>query len=138
MTKSELQLQELDDMGVMVVSRPEATRHKAVAFQDDFLVLGALANEPEAHCVLTHEKWHYKLGAFYRVDAPYALRCRAEALVNRAALQELVPKRRLASLLRRGLSVSEVAETLDVPEAQIWEAWRYYRDIDDHFCTGEE
>ena len=88
--------------------------------------------------MLTHEKWHYKLGAFYRHDAPYEQRCRAEAQVNRAALQELVPKCRLAALLRQGLSVSEVAETLDVPEAQIWEAWRFYRDTDDRFCTGED
>ena len=58
--------------------------------------------------------------------------------MNRAALQELVPKCRLAALLRQGLSVSEVAETLDVPEAQIWEAWRFYRDTDDRFCTGED
>ena len=138
MTKSEQQLQELCDMGVTVVSCPDATTRKAVAFCDDFLVLGQLEGETDAHAVLTHEKWHYKLGAVYRHDAPYEQRCRAEAQVNRAALQELVPKCRLAALLRQGLSVSEVAETLDVPEAQIWEAWRFYRDTDDRFCTGED
>ena len=101
MTKSEQQLQELCDMGVMVVSCPDATTRKAVAFCDDFLVLGQLEGETDAHAVLTHEKWHYKLGAFYRHDAPYEQRCRAEAQVNRAALQELVPKCRLAALLRQ-------------------------------------
>ena len=77
MTKSEQQLQELCDMGVMVVSCPDATTRKAVAFCDDFLVLGQLEGETDAHAVLTHEKWHYKLGAFYRHDAPYEQRCRA-------------------------------------------------------------
>ena len=125
-------------MGVMVVAKPQITTHKAVAFQDDCLVLGDLQGEQEANTVLTHEKWHYKLGAFYKADAPYEQRCRAEAQVNRAALQELVPKRRLAALLRQGLTVSEVAEALDVPEAQIWEAWCFYREADGRFCTEEE
>ena len=125
-------------MGVMVVSAPQTTSHKAVAFRDNFLVLGELQGEQDANAVLTHEKWHYKLGVFYKADAPYGQRCRAEALVNRAALQELVPKSRLAALLRQGLTVSEIAETLDVTEAQIWEAWCFYRDADGRFCCGDE
>lgn len=139
MTKSERQLQELHDMGVMVVSRPDLCRRRsATAFRENFLVLGELHGEKQTNAVLTHEKWHYRLGAFYQFEAPYEQRSQAEARANRAALQELVPKQRLALLLRKGLSVSEIAEALDVNEIHIWEAWRLYRELDQRYCTDEE
>ena len=71
MTRTEALHQELEEMGVKTIDCPGLSR-KALAFADGYLALGKLESEKEALAVLTHEKWHYKLGAFYRADAPYA------------------------------------------------------------------
>lgn len=119
-------------MGVQVENCP-AMSQKAVAFADNFLVLGQLEDDREALTVLTHEKWHYKLGAFYPLDATYGEKCRAEARVEQHALRELVPKEELTRLLQSGMPAHEIAEALEVPETLILEAWYYYRDTDAHF-----
>lgn len=124
-------------MGVLAVPCPEMTK-KAMAFADGYLLLGQLEGSREAVTVLTHEKWHYKLGAFYRMDTPCAEQARLEARVSRKAIGELVPKAQLTRLLRQGLRVYEIAELLEVPEATIWEAWRYYKDTDEHLWENPE
>lgn len=124
-------------MGVQTVNYPGMHR-KAIAFADNYLFLGQLEDDREALTVLTHEKWHYKLGAFYAPDAPYAEKSRAETRVEHRTLRELVPKETLIRLLREGLPVHEIAETLEVPESVLWEAWHYYRDSDAQFGAATE
>ena len=136
MTRTEALHQELEEMGVKTIDCPGLSR-KALAFADGYLALGKLESEKEALAVLTHEKWHYKLGAFYRADAPYAQKQQVEARVDRRALDELVPKARLTQLLRQGLRVYEIAEVLEVPETVVWEAWRYYKDTDARLWAEE-
>ena len=129
MTNSERTRQELADMGVEVLSMPQLTR-KAIASADGYLAVGNMEDSREDHTVLTHEKWHFKLGAFYRAGASYTDRLRCEGAVDRAALRELVPKERLTALLRRGRTLEEIADTLDITPALVVQAWEHYRQAD--------
>lgn len=124
-------------MGVEVVGYPPL-RRKAMASADGFVLIGDLADSREKRTVLEHEKQHYRLAAFYTLeDAPQERR-RSEARVHRALIHSLCPAERLDALLRRGLSLHEIALELDVTEKLVEEAFFYYRSQDPSAFCGPE
>lgn len=125
MTKAEMAEQELADMGVRVIRCPWL-HCKAVATADGFLGVGETEDSCEARTILLHEKQHYRLRAFYAANADPLLKRRAETQVNRAVYREACPPDVLAALLRRGFTVPEIAEELEVTQALVEEAYAYY------------
>lgn len=116
-------------MGVQVVGYPPLHR-KAVSSPDGFVMLGQLADSREKRTVLEHEKQHFRLAAFYKQDCPPQERRRSEARVDRALIQELCPLPQLRDFLRKGRSVAEIAEELEITEELVTQAFAFYRAMD--------
>ncbi len=119
-------------MGVQVVGYPPLHR-KAVP--DGFVMLGQLADSREKRTVLEHEKQHFRLSAFYPKDCPPQERRRSEARVDRALIQEVCPASQLKQLLRKGRTVAEIAEELEITEELVTQAFAFYRAMDPDIFT---
>lgn len=132
MTKAEQTEQTLTDMGVQVFPCPALAR-KAIASRDGFIGLGTLQDSREAHTVLAHELYHFKLDVFYPPEDAAARRT-GEAKVHRALLEDVCPKDALRALLQRAHSVAEIAEELEITEQLVCEAFDFYQDRDPDFC----
>jgi hypothetical protein len=129
MTKTEITEQELSDMGIRIIHCP-CLQRKAIAGEEGFVVVGEIADSREARTVLEHEKQHFRLSAFYTQYADSTMRRRGEARVNRALIRELCPKKTLCALLRQGRTVAEIAETLEVTEELVVDAYAFYSEQD--------
>ena len=113
-------------MGVQVVTYPPLHR-KAIASPDGYVMVGRLTDSKETRTVLEHEKQHFRLAAFYPPDCPVQERRRSEARVDRALIQELCPIDHLKELLRRGRTVAEIADELEITEELVAQAFAFYR-----------
>ena len=136
MTKTELTLQQLNDMGVQVFCCGALNTHRAISSADGFIGLAPMETSAEAHTVLEHERMHFVLDAFSRADASFTDRLRLEGMVRRATYFSLAPRTLLESLLRQGLTPSEVAEELNITPDFLQEAFDFYRDADPTFCAS--
>lgn len=129
MTKAEAVRQELYDDGVIIFDRAPIKR-KSIVDPEGFIALSnSVDTSAEEHCVLTHDKWHLKLGAFYPPCSPYQLKAQMEYRVNKRALMEVVPLDLLKMTLSTGMPLEEVAEDFEVPVEILAEAISLYHSM---------
>ena len=83
-------------------------------------------NSAAERMMLAHELGHIQTDAFYGIRAPELVRQKAEAEAERWAVKQLVPKRCLTALLKRGLDEWELAEYFNVTPEFIKKAYRLY------------
>ena len=82
--------------------------------------------EEQTH--LGHELGHCLTGSFYNRYSEYDLKARHERRADIWAIKTMVPAALLVDLLKSGLSVYEISETLSVTEDYIVKAYFYYKD----------
>lgn len=82
--------------------------------------------EEQTH--LGHELGHCLTGSFYNRYSEFDLKARHERRADIWAIKTMVPAALLVDLLKSGLSVYEISETLSVTEEYIIKAYFYYKD----------
>lgn len=114
----------------------------AIALPDGCIAMDVdkIENSAEEKVILTHEKAHIDLGAFYNLYSPLDLKAKHEWKVQKRTIKKLVPLDELQEALESGIAeVWELAEYFDVPEDFISEALQYYQDnqsIENHYTGG--
>ena len=85
MTKAESLRQELTDSGIVILDCPDMERLSVVS-PDGYIGISKLENSALEHSVLAHDRWHLRLGAFYKVCSPFCIREQMEYRVKKRAL----------------------------------------------------
>ncbi|MBR5515419.1 MAG: ImmA/IrrE family metallo-endopeptidase [Clostridia bacterium] len=81
--------------------------------------------EKKAH--LAHEIGHCETGAFYNMYSPLDNRAKNEYKANSWAIKKLIPKKKLISAFKKGLTESwQIAEELSVTEDNVRFAYTFY------------
>lgn len=126
--------QELMDDGVMVqtgsyhlkgdcdsVCVSDGTHHGIFL---DIEKIRTLAQELEA---VSHEWAHLDGGYLYTLDAPYAVRRKAEVKADRAQIRKVIPYEEMNAAIRAGLTEwYELADWFGVSEVFVKRAYDYY------------
>lgn len=129
MTKAEAVRQDLYDDGVVIFDGAPIKR-KSIVDPDGFIALSdSVETSAEEYCVLTHDKWHLKLGAFYPPRSPYQLKAQMEYRVNKRALMEAIPLNLLKMAFSTGMPLDEVAEDFEVTLDTVAEAVILYKSM---------
>lgn len=129
MTRDEQIRQELADDGIEVLEGLPIKR-KSIVDPEGYIGLSReVTTSAERYCVLEHDKWHLRMGAFYPLCSPYQIRAQIEYRVTKRALMEAVPVQLLKEYLGDGLSLDEAAELLEVPPQVLVEAIGLYREM---------
>lgn len=80
----------------------------------------------EEKVAVSHELAHIEEDATYGIDAPAALRQKAEALADRRQIESVLPWRVLSRYLRKGLAPWDVADAEGLTEAFVRKAVDYW------------
>lgn len=128
MTKAESLRQELTDSGIVILDCPNMDRLSVVS-PDGYIGISSIESSALEHSVLAHDRWHFRLGAFYKVYSPFCIREQMEYRVKKRALMETVPPDTLCTMLASGDDLSEIAEELEVPQEDVLQAFLLYKDL---------
>lgn len=85
------------------------------------------SNEERVH--IAHELGHCVTGSFYNEFSPINNRGKCESAADRWAVRKLIDKDILASLLKSGMDMWELAEYFNVTEDFIRKAYHLYFEI---------
>ena len=125
---------DLSDRGVVLFSGcyhlsegAEAATVKIGPHFGVFLDIDRVRTVQQEKVVIAHEWGHIVCDATYGMDAPPAVRQKAEHTATVAQIKELLPYEDLAGALKDGCtSVHELSEQLVLPEDFIQQAFDYY------------
>lgn len=104
--------------------------HRCLALQNGRIVgvdPTRFDTEAELRTALIHEDGHFASGAFYLPYSAYQLKCQAEHRADKAAILKYIPYQELADRMRRGDTLSELADYFCVTERFIEKAYWAYR-----------
>lgn len=131
MTRAEQIRQELYDDDVDIIEGLPIKR-KSIVDPDGVIGLScSIDTSAEEYTVLSHDKWHLKLGAFYPLGSPYQLKAQMEYRVNKRAIMEAVPLDLLKMAISTCMPMDEVAENFEVTPDVLAEALELYRSSGD-------
>ena len=129
MTRAECVRQLLYDEGVVVFDHCPIKR-KSIVSEDGYIGLSDQVEcEAEEHCILTHDKWHLDLGAFYTVCSPFQLREQVEYRVQKRTLMQLVPPEIVRMYISVEMPLEYMLEELEVTLPVFCEAVTLYKEL---------
>lgn len=129
MTRDEQVRQELAEEGIDIIEGLPIKR-KSIVDPDGYIGISKdVDTSAEEFCVLEHDKWHLRMGAFYPLYSPYQIRGQIEYRVNKRALMEAVPIDFIQEHLTEDITVEEAAEMLEVPDEVLFAAIKMYTDF---------
>ena len=113
---------------ILYGSLPEARSASAQGEHGCYIALdySMLWGGKEARTALYHELGHCATGSFYNMYAPLDIRVKHEVRADRWAIEQLIPRDRLAEALAQGRDLWELSDIFSVTPQFILKAEEYY------------